>query len=48
MIGMLPSDSLYINRWTIATALENMPLGNKAELMRWQNEAKKIFDQVIA
>jgi hypothetical protein len=25
-----------------------MPLGNKAELMRWQNEAKKIFDQVIA
>jgi hypothetical protein len=42
------SDSLYINRWTIATALESMPLGNKAELMRWQNEAKKIFDQVIA
>jgi hypothetical protein len=41
------SDSLYIHRWTIATALESMPLGNKAELMRWQNEAKKIFDQVI-
>jgi hypothetical protein len=41
------SDSLYINRWTIAKALEEMPLGNKAELMRWQNEAKKIFQQVI-
>jgi hypothetical protein len=41
------SDSLYINRWTIAKALEEMPLGNKAELMRWQSEAKKIFQQII-
>jgi hypothetical protein len=41
------SDSLYINRWTVAKALDEMPLGNKAELMRWQSEAKKVFQQVI-
>jgi hypothetical protein len=42
------SDSLYINRWTVAKALDEMPLGNKAELMRWQSEAKKVFQQVIS
>lgn len=41
------ADDLYSNRRTIAGALQDMPLGNRAELKRWKNEAAKVFAEVI-
>lgn len=42
------SDDIYSNRLNIGAALKELPLGNRAELMRWRAEAKKMFDQLIA
>ncbi|MET0340942.1 MAG: P-loop NTPase [Polyangiales bacterium] len=39
-------DDLYTRRMSIAHALKELPLGNRAELTRWRNEVKKLFDQV--
>ena len=40
------TDDLYSKRLSIVTALETMPLGNKAELKRWRSVAWKMFDEI--
>lgn len=41
------SDDIYIKRMSIAVALKELPLGNRAELTRWRGEVKKVLDGVI-
>jgi hypothetical protein len=41
------ADDIYINRKTIAAALEDSPLANTIELERWREEAGKMFEEVI-
>jgi hypothetical protein len=41
------SDDVYIKRLSIATALKELPLGNRAELARWRGEVKKILAGII-
>jgi hypothetical protein len=41
------ADQLATDRLTIQGALEVMPLGHKAELIRWRNEATKTLAQVM-
>ena len=41
------SDDIYIKRLSIAIALKELPLGNRAELARWRGEVKKILAGVI-
>jgi cellulose biosynthesis protein BcsQ len=41
------SDDLYNKRMSITVALREMPMGNRAELMRWRTEVKKIMEAVI-
>ncbi len=40
------SDDLYTNRLSIERALQELPLGNRAELSRWRAEVKKVLAQV--
>jgi hypothetical protein len=50
MLGELAervSRVLYNDRKTIGGAIAEMPLGNRAELLRWRGECKKMFDAVI-
>ncbi|MGS3140907.1 protein mobD [Aeromonas sanarellii] len=41
------SDDIYSKRLSIAAALKELPIGNRAELNRWRNEAKKVLEAVI-
>lgn len=41
------SDDLYSKRMSIAVALKELPIGNRAELIRWRNEAKKVLEGVV-
>jgi hypothetical protein len=41
------STVLYNDRKTIAGAVAEMPLGNKAELLRWRGECKKMFEGIF-
>ena len=41
------SDDLYSKRMSIAVALKEMPIGNRAELMRWRAEVKKVLETVV-
>jgi hypothetical protein len=41
------SDDLYSKRISIASALKEFPLGNRAELSRWRGEVKKVFDSIV-
>jgi hypothetical protein len=41
------SDEIYIKRMSIAVALKELPIGDRAELTRWRNEAKKVLGEVI-
>ena len=41
------SDDLYSKRLSIAKALKELPIGNRAELSRWQGEVKKTLGAVI-
>ena len=41
------SDDLYSKRMTIATALRELPIGNRAELMRWRSEVKKVLEGIV-
>lgn len=41
------SDDIYSKRMSIAVALKEMPIGNRAELTRWRNEAKKVLEGLI-
>jgi hypothetical protein len=37
------ADDLYNNRYTIADALKNLPIGNRAELIKWKSSVTKIL-----
>ncbi|MGS3131389.1 protein mobD [Aeromonas caviae] len=41
------SDDIYSKRLSIAAALKELPIGNRAELNRWRNEAKKVLEALI-
>jgi hypothetical protein len=41
------SDDLYSKRLSIAKALKELPIGNRAELSRWKGEVKKTLEAVI-
>jgi hypothetical protein len=41
------SDDLYSKRLSIAVALKELPIGNRAELIRWRNEVKKVLETVV-
>lgn len=40
------SDDLYTKRMAISKASKDLPLGNRAELIRWTKECKKVFDEI--
>jgi len=40
------SDDIYSKRMSIAVALKELPIGNRAELARWRNEAKKVLEEI--
>ena len=40
------TDDLYSNRFSIAKAAEEMPLGNRAELKRWRSRGWRMFDEI--
>lgn len=39
-------DDLYIQRLTIEDAVKTLPIGNRAELLRWRGECKKILTEI--
>jgi CobQ/CobB/MinD/ParA nucleotide binding domain len=41
------SSVLYSDRKAIEIALAEMPLGNRAELLRWRRDCKAIFDKAL-
>ena len=41
------SDDIYSKRLSIAKALKELPIGNRAELARWKTEVKKTLEAVI-
>lgn len=41
------ADDLYNRRLSIEAALKELPMGNRAELIRWRNEARKMLDEVM-
>lgn len=41
------ADELATKRLTIQAAVEELPIGNRAELLRWRNEALKMLEQVM-
>jgi hypothetical protein len=41
------SDDIYSKRMSIAIALKELPIGNRAELTRWRNEVKKVLEAVV-
>lgn len=41
------SDDIYSKRMSIAVALKELPIGNRAELMRWRGEAKKVLQEIV-
>ena len=41
------SSVLYSDRQSIEAALAQMPLGNRAELLRWRRECKVMFDGIL-
>jgi hypothetical protein len=41
------SDDLYSKRLSIARAMVDLPLGNRAELRRWLRETEKVFSGVV-
>lgn len=41
------ADDLYTSRLTIADAVKDLPLGNRAELLRWRDALDKMLREVI-
>lgn len=41
------SDDLFSRRLSISAAFKELPLGNRAELQRWQKKAKNMFGEII-
>ena len=42
------SDDLYTQRISVETANKVLPIGNRAELLRWRAEYNKMFSDIIA
>jgi len=40
------SDDINNKRMSISMALKELPIGNRAELTRWRNEAKKMLNEI--
>lgn len=40
------SDDIYSKRLSIAAAVKEFPLGNRAELLRWRGEVQKVMKEV--
>jgi hypothetical protein len=40
------SDDLYIKRLAIAGAVTSLPIGNRAELLRWRGEVGKVLREI--
>ncbi len=40
------SDDIYSKRMSIASGIKELPLGNRAELMRWRSEVQKVMEGV--
>ena len=40
------ADDLNINRMSVAVALRELPIGNRAELERWRKEVRKVLELV--
>jgi hypothetical protein len=40
------SDDLYIKRLAIAGAVKSLPIGNRAELLRWRGEVGKVLREI--
>lgn len=41
------SDDLYSKRLSITRAMQELPIGNRAELKRWRNEVHKVLGEVL-
>lgn len=41
------SDDIYSNRLSIEGAAKSLPLGNRAELLRWRGEVKKVMEVAV-
>lgn len=41
------ADDLYSRRLSIAAAMKELPIGNRAELTRWRGEVRKMFEEVL-
>lgn len=41
------SDDLYSNRLSIARAMQQLPIGNRAELNRWRIEVHKVLGELL-
>ncbi len=42
------ADDIYSKRLSIADALKDLPIGNRAELQRWRGEVKKVLLGLVA
>ena len=42
------TNDIFIQRLSIAAALQEMPMGNRAELYRWRYEVKKVLEAVFS
>ncbi|WP_241136321.1 P-loop NTPase [Achromobacter insuavis] len=40
------SDDLFSKRLSVTAALDQLPIGNRAELLRWRKEAHRMFETV--
>jgi hypothetical protein len=41
------ADDLFSGRLSIARALRDLPLGNRAELRRWQKACARALDEIL-
>jgi hypothetical protein len=41
------ADDLYSKRLTLSEAAKELPIGNRAELRRWQGEVRKVLSEII-
>jgi hypothetical protein len=42
------ADTVYSESWSLSEALRQMPIGNRAELIRWRSQCKQVFGKVLA
>ena len=46
-LGDRVSDAIYSESMSIAGAMKELPIGNRAELVRWRGEIRKTLDELI-